>query len=387
MENGTTNLKTHFAPAERASPADVAGMSRFVSENPLFRAVMESVDGYLMILNPERQVLAANQRLVEELRVETVTCLLGERPGEVLGCIHAAEEAGGCGTAQACQACGVVISILASQRDGRPATGECLATVRHGGVESAREFRVRATPVQAGGHDFTVLVFQDISGDKRREALERVFFHDVMNTIGGLMGWSQLLQQFEGVKAREAAGHVVALSQRLKREIEDQRRLSQAELGALEVAATPVPVFHVLETVRMIFEAHDAAEGRTLEIAEADPEADIVTDSSLLVRVLTNMVKNALEASRKGETVRLWHALESGRPVFRVHNGGAIPEEVRLRIFQRSFSTKSGRGRGIGTYSMKLFGERYLGGQVGFESSEAEGTVFFIKLPETSLFE
>jgi sensor histidine kinase regulating citrate/malate metabolism len=59
-----------------------------------------------------------------------------------------------------------------------------------------------------------------------------------------------------------------------------------------------------------------------------------------------------------------------------------IPEKVALRIFQRSFSTKAKKGRGIGTYSMKLFGERYLGGKVGFETNEEKGTMFFIELPE-----
>jgi signal transduction histidine kinase len=54
---------------------------------------------------------------------------------------------------------------------------------------------------------------------------------------------------------------------------------------------------------------------------------------------------------------------------------------VRPRIFQRSFSTKASRGRGLGTYGMKLFGERHLGGRVSFTTGEAEGTVFAIELP------
>ena len=38
-----------------------------------------------------------------------------------------------------------------------------------------------------------------------------------------------------------------------------------------------------------------------------------------------------------------------------------MPDEVKAQIFERSFSTK-GRGRGIGTYSIKLLTERYLEG-------------------------
>ena len=64
-----------------------------------------------------------------------------------------------------------------------------------------------------------------------------------------------------------------------------------------------------------------------------------------------------------------------------VHNGEVIPPEVQARIFQRSFSTKARHGRGLGTYSMKLFGERHLGGEVSFKSTPQAGTEFAIVLP------
>jgi sensor histidine kinase regulating citrate/malate metabolism len=56
-----------------------------------------------------------------------------------------------------------------------------------------------------------------------------------------------------------------------------------------------------------------------------------------------------------------------------------MTEETKLQVFQRSFSTK-GINRGLGTYSMKLLGERYLKGKVGFTSDEKNGTHFFIRL-------
>ncbi|MHC4874743.1 MAG: ATP-binding protein [Planctomycetota bacterium] len=56
-------------------------------------------------------------------------------------------------------------------------------------------------------------------------------------------------------------------------------------------------------------------------------------------------------------------------------------EDVKLRVFQRNFSTKADNGRGLGTFSMKLFGEKFLGGSVTFVSTEEEGTVFKLTLP------
>jgi CheY-like chemotaxis protein len=58
-----------------------------------------------------------------------------------------------------------------------------------------------------------------------------------------------------------------------------------------------------------------------------------------------------------------------------------MPLAVQERIFLRSFSTKSRQGRGLGTYSMKLLGEQYLGGKVSFISNEQSGTVFHFDVP------
>jgi sensor histidine kinase regulating citrate/malate metabolism len=50
-----------------------------------------------------------------------------------------------------------------------------------------------------------------------------------------------------------------------------------------------------------------------------------------------------------------------------------------MQVFMRSFSTK-GVQRGLGTYSMKILGEQYLGGKVDFETNPKNGTTFYIDL-------
>jgi len=106
----------------------------------------------------------------------------------------------------------------------------------------------------------------------------------------------------------------------------------------------------------------------------------MVSDRVLLLRVLCNLVKNALEASRAGETVTIGCAKQDGQIEFWVHNAGAMPRDVQLQVFQRSFSTK-GQGRGLGTYSIKLLTERYLQGHVSFATSPEAGTTFRVRYP------
>jgi signal transduction histidine kinase len=125
---------------------------------------------------------------------------------------------------------------------------------------------------------------------------------------------------------------------------------------------------------------HACASGRTLDAA-APAALSLETDRALLGRVLVNMARNALEATPPGGTVRLRseEEPESGALRFSVENPGAMPAAVQARVFQRSFSTK-GRGRGLGTYGMKLIGERYLCGAVWFDSGP-ETTTFSIRVP------
>jgi len=99
----------------------------------------------------------------------------------------------------------------------------------------------------------------------------------------------------------------------------------------------------------------------------------------LLQRVLINLIKNALEATRVGGTVLTGIKNDEDKIIFWVKNEHVIPQDVQRQLYQRSFTTK-GTGRGLGTYSIRLLTENYLEGKAMFLSNESEGTVFSIEL-------
>ncbi len=137
-------------------------------------------------------------------------------------------------------------------------------------------------------------------------------------------------------------------------------------------------VASILDVLVKTFAGTEWGASRTIVVECEDEEATINTDRVLLRRVLINLVKNALEASSKHETVRVGCERDNGKTTLYVQNPNIMPGPVKLQIFQRSFSTK-GKGRGIGTYSVKMFVERYLKQKVHFISEEGKGTVFFIE--------
>jgi signal transduction histidine kinase len=129
-----------------------------------------------------------------------------------------------------------------------------------------------------------------------------------------------------------------------------------------------------------VFSNHPVAKGKLLRLPQTIPDLSFTTDFPLLMRVIDNMLKNAFEATVEGGEVKV--SIEQGQDeiTFCVWNQQAIPKDIAKRVFQRNFSTKKDVGRGLGTYSMKLFGEQFLGGRVNFTTSETDGTVFCFSL-------
>jgi sensor histidine kinase regulating citrate/malate metabolism len=97
--------------------------------------------------------------------------------------------------------------------------------------------------------------------------------------------------------------------------------------------------------------------------------------------VLGNLIKNGLEAGGSGNWVTVGCCDEGDAVAFTVSNPAVMPEDTQLQLFNRRFSTK-GKDRGLGTYSVKLLTEAYLGGTVSFVSRESEGTVFTLHIPK-----
>jgi len=370
--------RTLLPDARRAELARLQREIALVSASPLVTAVLETSDAILLVLNPERQIVAFNGRVPE---VAVAGDLHGLRPGEAFGCVNAAGP-GGCGAAPACETCGALAAVVGCRSQRRPVEAECaLRSEGRGG--RTLEFNARAAPVAVEDVEFTVLSLRDISAERRRQALEQVFFHDVLNTVAGLRTWATLLAR-PTTDPQRAAGRIEALSRQVEREIKHHRALSACESGALVTERAPVAAGALLADLAAVVSEHPAAGGRRLELPLSPPHCAIETDAALCVRVLVNTVVNALEATPPGGVVRVDCDEDGGGLRFRVHNPGEMPDEVKARVFQRSFSTKGTPGRGLGTYGMKLFGERYLGGSVTFTSSPSDGTTFTIRLPRAA---
>jgi len=346
----------------------------------LVQQILNSNTHFSALINSDRRIVLSNQHLLKNSGLEKFEEAIGENPGEILSCINITDNTR-CGNTVNCKYCGIVSNIIESTATRKRTTGEARITSRIKDKLVNYDFQVTCSPIVLSGESYTLVNIMDISSEKRNELLENIFFHDVLNRLGGLNGIIQMLK-FEN-KQPELEEFITLLDtigEMIVEDIQTQRFIKSAENEKLILNIHEYSAFGIIESVRKQIAFLPTLKIRQIEICTECADFTIKTDLSLLKRILLNMAKNAVEASTEQGSVRISCSRKPGLAIFNVTNPGEIPRDIQRQIFQRSFSTK-GQGRGLGTYSMKIFGENYLKGKVYFRTGEKAGTTFTIELP------
>ncbi len=371
--------KTDFLSAERSEIAILKSQMKQIESDELFNHIVNSFQKIILVINDKREIVYKNDAFAEILGIKTSEEIISLRPGEAVNCIHA-DEVNGCGTSKACQYCGALRAIMDVLKTKKPASREC-SILSKDEEENPRSIllKVDATPIKISGNDFIMVSFTDISDSKRKERLERIFYHDILNTAGAINGLVEIIDMDE-----KPSPHVITLlkksSKTLIEELLVQRQIFLAENNELEIRMEIVNTDDVIQDAISHVESMQISNDRLLMTCDENENIDFYSDKIILRRILINAIKNAVEASVDNDRITVCSYREEDNVIFSINNPKVMDEPTRLQVFKKSFSTK-GKGRGIGTFSMKLLTEKYLSGTVSFESKEGEGTTFFISLP------
>ncbi len=369
-----------YAPAERLSLDELETQISKVNKAKvhLIQEFLDATTDMFIVLNDQRQIVFANKACLDFQRENNGPEPYGLRVGELLGCKNSFNSSGGCGTSDVCQFCAGTNAFMDAQK-GNEGRREVLLFLREP-PGHAMDFRLWAKPIQIGEKNFVAYVLRCISDEKRRVALEKIFFHDVMNIANELHQISELFKMGR-VKDIDKLMHLFADStEALTEEIKAQRMISYAEHNDLKLSPQEFRTCMVAEEVCSLYRRKQGDEGKTVVISTDFKDLPVVSDKTIVRRILGNMVKNALEAIKTGQEVTLGCCSNGTNVIFSVNNPGMMPEHVQRQVFNRSFSSK-GVGRGLGTYSIRLLTEKYLKGRAWFTSNESEGTTFFIEIP------
>jgi len=375
------NKETQFAPPDRNSDEEVRAQSEELAGAGYAREMLNAMPQIAAILNENRQIIFSNDSLVGYLELIDHRDTVGMRPGEAVKCVFSKTSKNGCGTTEHCRYCGAVNAIMESQERKNKVSRECRITTQIDGQHEFMDLQVTATPFEFKGKQYTIFSVDDISDKKRRMMLERIFFHDIVNIAGAIKGFSDVLRENNDPDQLENCLDAMSkLSRELIEEIISQRTLHDAETGELKVNLLDINTLDLINEVIVYLSRSEYAFDKQIVAEEDSCNISFSSDESLLKRVLINILKNALEASARGDLIRIRSDIRDNNLIFSVNNPAEMSEAVKLQVFQRSFSTK-GNDRGIGTYSIKLLTERYLKGKASFTSTREDGTTFYVILP------
>jgi signal transduction histidine kinase len=222
--------------------------------------------------------------------------------------------------------------------------------------------------------------------NQQLEAFSYSVSHDLREPLRVIEGYAQAViddftPQLDPV-AQTYLHRIVVSTQRLETLI--QNLLMYSQLSREEMPIQPLSLATVVQDVLTQLEPAIAAQQAVVTITNALPA--VQANYSTLVQVMMNLVSNAIKfvppdvhpqvqirAEERDRKVRLW--VED--------NGIGVPSEYRERIFQvfdRLHGADTYPGTGIGLAIVRKGVER-MGGRVGLEARQNQGTRFWIELP------
>jgi nitrogen-specific signal transduction histidine kinase len=348
----------------------------FLEEKKELIYLSNYVQHSLIILNNDDEILYANKTFLDLLEIESDESLIGTELEEVVNCIDLVKYDPDFNKVEYYKNLDIILSACKISKS--EVKKECTIYLKE---NKSSEFLVIALPLIISHHNFIILSLIDISETKWKQTIERIFFHDILNSAGALRECLNLLD-VEDIEGNEELLVVSKkISNNLIDEITSHKQFLMAERDEYVPDITEFDGYNILLDVYDKAKYSFLAEDKNLDIIKSE-HINISSDRTLLSRAIFNLVKNALEATNKNGTVELFCIAKGNNIEFIVRNVSFIPENHQPNIFTKAFSTK-GTGRGLGTYSAKLLTEKFLKGKVFFESNAETGTTFYAVYPQS----
>ena len=259
--------------------------------------------------------------------------------------------------------------------------------------------------------DGTIMIFRDITDRKQKEKelkeakakaeesdhLKSAFLanmsHEIRTPMNGILGFTDLMRQSE--LTDEEQQHYCEIINRccnkLLKIINDIIDISKIEAGMIEVKPIKTDLNDQLHLIYQFFR-HEAETKRlklNLHCGLMDEKAIIFTDSDKLYSITTNLVKNAIKYSHKGQIDFGYKLMEKeGESLLQFYvqdTGIGIPKNRQESIFERFIQAdiedrNAYQGSGLGLSIAKAYVEM-LDGKIWVDSEEGFGSTFYFTIP------
>lgn len=243
------------------------------------------------------------------------------------------------------------------------------------------------------GGKVILVVAVDITSAKEAEELkediERIARHDLKAPLNGIINFPGILISSGSFSETEVEmlSFIEESGRRMLNLIDSSLSLYQMETGTYKITRSPLDFVSTLKQIEGELSFLLKQKGVTLakQLQERSFSSTeficLQGDTTLIPFLLSNLIKNAVEASPKHETVTV--TVFPDEPfTIKIHNWGEVPAAIRDNFFGKYVTHGKYKGTGLGTYSAKLIVQAHEG-EIFFDSSASQGTTITVVLPQT----
>ena len=162
--------------------------------------------------------------------------------------------------------------------------------------------------------------------------------------------------------------------------VQNLLKITKLDAGTIVIENAQVNVSQMMEQVQKSFAYRAEKQGKTLLLL-GDPEAELLCDQTWMREAVSNLVKNALDHTKKGDTISIrWKKFPSMVQIAVQDNGSGIHPEDMPHIFKRFYRSRFSKdipGIGLGLPLAKAIVEAH-GGTLEADSAPGQGSSFLM---------
>ena len=206
--------------------------------------------------------------------------------------------------------------------------------------------------------------------------------HQLKTPLAALNIYNGLLQQevHENPALKELTDLTEQELDRLENLVQSLLKTTKLEAGTITLEKSPQKVADMMAYIERHFACQARQQGKTL-ILSGNEQVTLVCDRTWMVEAISNLVKNAFDHTKSGDTIRIaWHAFASVVQITVSDTGSGIHPEDLLHIFKRFYRSrfsKDSQGIGLGLPLAKAIVEKH-NGMIEVDSTLGMGTTFTV---------
>lgn len=226
---------------------------------------------------------------------------------------------------------------------------------------------------------------QKLAKTEREEAwrqMARQVAHEIKNPLTPMRLSMQSFERKFNPEDPDIHKRVKEFSKTIVQQIDNLSAIAAAFSDFAKMPAQQNESLNAVEITRLALDIFN--ENRIIFLPEEE-DIQIKFDRNQLIRIITNLVKNAIQATDHLEEPRIEVKIftEGDAVIISVEdNGVGIAEDLQERIFEPRFTTKTS-GMGLGLGMVKNIVQTYKG-DIKLSSKPEQGTIFTLKLPKSN---